>query len=48
MATHGVVMEGGRVLLTGAADEVRNNPEMATCSSAATSPPRSPRSGQPA
>jgi len=25
-----VVMEGGRVRLTGTADEVRNNPEIAT------------------
>jgi branched-chain amino acid transport system ATP-binding protein len=30
MATHGVVMEGGRIRLTGTADEVRNNPEIAT------------------
>jgi ABC-type branched-subunit amino acid transport system ATPase component len=29
MATHGVVMESGRVLLTGTADEVLANPEMA-------------------
>jgi branched-chain amino acid transport system ATP-binding protein len=29
MATHGVVMESGRVLMTGSADEVLNNPEMA-------------------
>ncbi len=28
VATHGVVMESGRVLLTGAAQEVLNNPEM--------------------
>lgn len=30
MATHGVVMEGGRVRLHGLADEVANNPEIAT------------------
>ncbi len=30
MATHGVVMEGGRVRLTGTAEEVRDNPEIAT------------------
>jgi ABC-type branched-subunit amino acid transport system ATPase component len=30
MATHGVVMEGGRVRLTGSADEVRTNPEIAS------------------
>jgi len=30
MATHGVVMEGGRIRLTGTADEVRTNPEIAT------------------
>jgi branched-chain amino acid transport system ATP-binding protein len=30
MATHGVVMEGGQVRLTGTADEVRGNPEIAT------------------
>jgi ABC-type branched-subunit amino acid transport system ATPase component len=29
MATHGVVMESGRVLMTGTADEVLANPEMA-------------------
>jgi branched-chain amino acid transport system ATP-binding protein len=29
MATHGVVMEGGRVRLTGSAEEVRTNPEIA-------------------
>jgi ABC-type branched-subunit amino acid transport system ATPase component len=29
LATHGIVMESGRVLLTGAADTVLNNPEMA-------------------
>jgi branched-chain amino acid transport system ATP-binding protein len=29
LAQHGVVMESGRVLLTGAADAVLNNPEMA-------------------
>jgi branched-chain amino acid transport system ATP-binding protein len=29
MATHGVVMESGRVLMTDTADEVLNNPEMA-------------------
>lgn len=29
LATHGVVMESGRVLLFGPADEVLNNPEMA-------------------
>jgi branched-chain amino acid transport system ATP-binding protein len=29
LATHGVVMESGRVLLTGDAGEVRANPEMA-------------------
>jgi ABC-type branched-subunit amino acid transport system ATPase component len=29
MATHGVVMEGGRVRLTGTAEEVRTNPEIA-------------------
>jgi branched-chain amino acid transport system ATP-binding protein len=28
IAKHGIVMESGRVLLTGAADEVLNNPEM--------------------
>lgn len=30
MATHGVVMEGGKVRLHGTADEVVNNPEIAT------------------
>jgi ABC-type branched-subunit amino acid transport system ATPase component len=30
LATHGVVMEGGRVRLTGTAAEVRDNPEMAS------------------
>ena len=30
LATHGVVMEGGRVGLTGTAAEVRDHPEMAT------------------
>jgi branched-chain amino acid transport system ATP-binding protein len=30
MATHGVVMEGGRVRLTGTAEEVRTNPEIAS------------------
>jgi ABC-type branched-subunit amino acid transport system ATPase component len=30
MATHGVVMEGGKVRLTGTADAVANNPEIAT------------------
>jgi branched-chain amino acid transport system ATP-binding protein len=30
MATHGVVMEGGRVRLTGSAEEVRTNPEIAS------------------
>jgi branched-chain amino acid transport system ATP-binding protein len=29
LATEGIVMESGRVLLTGRADEVLNNPEMA-------------------
>jgi ABC-type branched-subunit amino acid transport system ATPase component len=29
LATQGIVMESGRVLLTGAADDVLNNPEMA-------------------
>ena len=29
MATHGVVMEGGKVRLTGSAEEVRTNPEIA-------------------
>jgi ABC-type branched-subunit amino acid transport system ATPase component len=29
LATHGIVMESGRVLLTGEADAVLNNPEMA-------------------
>jgi ABC-type branched-subunit amino acid transport system ATPase component len=29
LATHGVVMEGGRVLLTGSAEDVLNNAEMA-------------------
>jgi ABC-type branched-subunit amino acid transport system ATPase component len=30
MASHGVVMEGGRVRLTGTAEEVRTNPEIAS------------------
>jgi branched-chain amino acid transport system ATP-binding protein len=30
LATHGVVMEGGKVRLTGTAAEVKNHPEMAT------------------
>ena len=30
LATHGVVMEGGKVRLTGTAAEVRDHPEMAT------------------
>ena len=29
LATHGIVMESGRVVLAGAADDVLNNPEMA-------------------
>jgi branched-chain amino acid transport system ATP-binding protein len=29
LATDGIVMESGRVLLTGKADDVLNNPEMA-------------------
>lgn len=29
LATHGIVMESGRVLMTGEADDVLNNPEMA-------------------
>jgi branched-chain amino acid transport system ATP-binding protein len=29
LATHGIVMESGRVLLSGKADDVLNNPEMA-------------------
>jgi branched-chain amino acid transport system ATP-binding protein len=29
MATHGIVMESGRVLLEGRANDVLNNPEMA-------------------
>jgi branched-chain amino acid transport system ATP-binding protein len=29
LATHGIVMESGRVLLTGSAESVLNNPEMA-------------------
>lgn len=41
LATHGVVMEGGKVRLTGTAAEVRDHPEMATLylggSAAATS-----------
>ena len=30
LATHGVVMEGGKVRLTGTAAEVRDHPEMAS------------------
>jgi branched-chain amino acid transport system ATP-binding protein len=30
MATHGVVMEGGRIRLTGTAEQVRTNPEIAS------------------
>ena len=55
LATHGVVMEGGRVRLTGTATEVRDNPEMAALylggsttppptGAAAAFPPASPAS----
>ena len=30
LATHGVVMEGGKVRLTGTASQVRDHPEMAS------------------
>ena len=30
LATHGVVMEGGKVRLTGSANEVMNHPEIAS------------------
>jgi branched-chain amino acid transport system ATP-binding protein len=48
MATHGVVMEGGRVRLTGTADEVRTNPEIATLFLGGHVATEEPASGQPA
>jgi ABC-type branched-subunit amino acid transport system ATPase component len=42
MATHGVVMEGGKVRLTGTADEVRSNPEVATLFLGGHATPRQP------
>jgi branched-chain amino acid transport system ATP-binding protein len=42
MATHGVVMEGGKVRLTGTADEVRGNPEIATLFLGGHATPRQP------
>jgi len=42
MATHGVVMEGGRVRLTGTAEEVRTNPEIATLFLGGSATPRQP------
>jgi branched-chain amino acid transport system ATP-binding protein len=42
MATHGVVMEGGKVRLTGTADEVRSNPEIATLFLGGHATPRQP------
>jgi ABC-type branched-subunit amino acid transport system ATPase component len=42
MATHGVVMEGGRVRLTGTAEEVRTNPEIATLFLGGHSTPKQP------
>jgi ABC-type branched-subunit amino acid transport system ATPase component len=40
LATHGVVMEGGRVRLTGTAAEVRDHPEMATLYLGGSAPAR--------
>ena len=50
LATHGVVMEGGRVRLTGTAAEVRDHPEMATLylGGATGGPGDAPAAGRPA
>jgi ABC-type branched-subunit amino acid transport system ATPase component len=45
MATHGVVMEGGVVRLTGTADEVRSNPEIATLFLGGSAKPPQPAEG---
>jgi branched-chain amino acid transport system ATP-binding protein len=42
LATHGVVMEGGKVRLTGTAAEVRDHPEMAALYLGGTAPTSSP------
>jgi branched-chain amino acid transport system ATP-binding protein len=39
LATHGVVMEGGKVRLTGTAAEVKDHPEMATLYLGGSAPP---------
>ncbi|MBU2670333.1 ATP-binding cassette domain-containing protein [Actinoplanes bogorensis] len=44
LATHGVVMEGGKVRLTGTAAEVRDHPEMASLYLGGSAPAQSQRS----
>jgi ABC-type branched-subunit amino acid transport system ATPase component len=42
LATHGVVMEGGKVRLTGTAADVRDHPEIASLYLGGGTPPRTP------
>ena len=48
MATHGVVLEGGRVRLEAPAGELMANPEVAELYLGGHVAPQEPRSGQPA